>query len=53
MSGFSKVEMSAFSIRPRYPRARVSQTGTHADLIHEGGLYRELIDLQTTSPPAQ
>jgi len=30
---------------------RISQTGTHADLIREGGLYRELIDLQTTSPP--
>jgi ABC-type multidrug transport system fused ATPase/permease subunit len=32
---------------------RVSQTGTHADLIREGGLYRELIDLQATHPPAQ
>jgi ABC-type multidrug transport system fused ATPase/permease subunit len=31
---------------------RVSQTGTHADLIREGGLYRELIDLQAISPPA-
>jgi ABC-type multidrug transport system fused ATPase/permease subunit len=31
---------------------RVSQTGTHADLIREGGLYRELVDLQTTPPPA-
>jgi ATP-binding cassette subfamily B protein len=30
---------------------RVSQTGTHAELIREGGLYRELIDLQVTPPP--
>jgi subfamily B ATP-binding cassette protein MsbA len=29
---------------------RVSQTGSHADLIREGGLYRDLIDLQATSP---
>ena len=31
---------------------RVSQMGTHAELIREGGLYRELLDLQATSPPA-
>jgi subfamily B ATP-binding cassette protein MsbA len=30
---------------------RVSQTGTHAELIRQGGLYRELIDLQATAPP--
>jgi len=30
---------------------RVSQTGTHADLIREVGLYRELIDLQAAGPP--
>ena len=26
----------------------VSQVGTHAELIHAGGLYRELIELQMT-----
>jgi len=31
---------------------RVSQMGSHEELIREGGLYRELIDLQATSPSA-
>ena len=30
-------------------RGRVAQIGSHADLMREGGLYRELIELQT--PP--
>jgi subfamily B ATP-binding cassette protein MsbA len=29
----------------------VSQIGTHAELIRAGGLYRELIELQTTARP--
>jgi subfamily B ATP-binding cassette protein MsbA len=33
-------------------RGRVAQIGSHADLMREGGLYRELIELQTPPPVA-
>jgi subfamily B ATP-binding cassette protein MsbA len=29
----------------------ISQIGTHTELLHAGGLYRELIELQTTQRP--
>ncbi len=31
---------------------RISMTGTHDDLLARGGLYRELVELQLTDPPA-
>jgi ABC-type multidrug transport system fused ATPase/permease subunit len=30
---------------------RVTQIGTHAELVRKGGLYRELVDLQTVPEP--
>jgi ABC-type multidrug transport system fused ATPase/permease subunit len=30
---------------------RVSQSGTHGELLRDGGLYRELFDLQRVAPP--
>ena len=26
----------------------ISQTGTHDELVHSGGLYKDLVDLQST-----